>query len=100
MGRPSPPRETKFSGANGDREMFIFTLELTTSRIGNVARLIHTLLFERTNESYQDLLRIDSIISLAADGPQLARSPIPPIATLPSCLWSLRIFLAFPGASL
>ena len=32
-GRPSPTRETKFSGANGDREIFIFPAQLTTSRI-------------------------------------------------------------------
>ena len=36
-------RETKFSGANGDKEMFIFPVELTTSRIGNLTRLILTL---------------------------------------------------------
>ena len=45
-GRPNPSRETKFSGANGDREMFIFPVHLTTSRIGNLTRLIHTLLVE------------------------------------------------------
>ena len=28
-------RETKFSGANGDREIFIFPVQLTTSRIVN-----------------------------------------------------------------
>ena len=34
-------RETKFSGANGDREiMYIFPVQLTTSRIGNLTRLI------------------------------------------------------------
>ena len=33
-------RETKFSGANGDREIFIFSVQLTTSRIGNLTRLI------------------------------------------------------------
>ena len=38
-------RKTKFSGANGDREMFIFPVQLTTSRIGNLTRLIHTLLY-------------------------------------------------------
>ena len=37
-------RETKFSGANGDREKFIFPVQLTTSRIGNLAQLIHTLI--------------------------------------------------------
>ena len=29
-------RETKFSGANGDREIFIFPVQVTTSRIGNL----------------------------------------------------------------
>ena len=44
--RPKPSRETKFSGANGDREMFVFPVQLTMSRIGNLTRLIHTLLYE------------------------------------------------------
>ena len=43
MGLPNPSCETKFSGANGDREIFIFPVQLTTSRIGNLTRLIHTL---------------------------------------------------------
>ena len=34
MGRPNPSSETKFSGAKGDREIFIFRVQLTTSRIG------------------------------------------------------------------
>ena len=34
-------RETKFSGANGDREILIFPVQLTTSRIPNLTRLIH-----------------------------------------------------------
>ena len=41
---PNPSREAKFSGANGDREMFIFPVQLTSSRIGNHTGLIHTLL--------------------------------------------------------
>ena len=40
---PNSFRETKFSGANADSEMFIFPVQLTTSRIGNLTRLIHTL---------------------------------------------------------
>ena len=39
---PNPSRETKFSGANGDREMFIFPVQLTTSRIGSLTWLILT----------------------------------------------------------
>ena len=43
MGLPNLCREIKFSGADGDRETFIFPVQLTTSRIGNLTRLIHTL---------------------------------------------------------
>ena len=42
-GRPNPPHETKFSAAKGDRGIFIFPVQLTTRRIGNLTRLIHTL---------------------------------------------------------
>ena len=41
---PSPSCETKLSGAIENREIFIFPVQLTTSRIGNLIRLIHTLL--------------------------------------------------------
>ena len=44
MGMPNPSRETKFSGKNADRVIFIFPVQLTTSRIGNLTRLIYTLL--------------------------------------------------------
>ena len=40
---PNLSRETKSSGANGDRESIIFPVQLTTSRIGNLTRLILTL---------------------------------------------------------
>ena len=43
MRLPKPSRETKLSGANEDREIFIFPVHLTRSRIGNIARLILTL---------------------------------------------------------
>ena len=38
----------KFPGADGDRERFIFPVQLTTSRIGNLTRLVHTLLYVMT----------------------------------------------------
>ena len=38
--RTNPSCETNFSGANGDTEIFIFPVQLTTSRIGNLTRLI------------------------------------------------------------
>ena len=43
-GRPNLSRETGFLRVNGDREIFISPVELTTSRIGNLSGLIHTLL--------------------------------------------------------
>ena len=43
-GRPNLSRETEFSGANGDRKKFTFLVQLTTSKIGNLTRLVHTLL--------------------------------------------------------
>ena len=42
-GLPNPSRENKCSGANADREIFIFLFQLITCRIGNLTRLIHTL---------------------------------------------------------
>ena len=41
---PNLSRKTKVSGANRDRGMLIFPDQLTTSRIGNLTRLVHTLL--------------------------------------------------------
>ena len=43
MGLPNPSRETKSLGANGDREILIFPVQLTTSRTGNLTQLILTL---------------------------------------------------------
>ena len=37
-----------FSGTHGDRGIFIFPVQLTTIRIGNLTRLIHTLLYVTT----------------------------------------------------
>ena len=42
-GLPNPSREIKFSGTNADREIFVFPVQLTTCRTGNLTRLIHTL---------------------------------------------------------
>ena len=40
---PNPFRETKLSGANGDRGVFIYPVRLTTSRIDNLTRFILSL---------------------------------------------------------
>ena len=42
MGLPNPSRETKFSGANGGKEISISPVQLTTSRIGNLTGLTLT----------------------------------------------------------
>ena len=47
-GRLNPSRENKFSGTYGDRGIFVFPVQLTTSRIGNLTQLIHTLLYVMT----------------------------------------------------
>ena len=51
-GRLNPSRETKFSSAYGGRGIFIFPIQLNTSRIGNLTRLIHTLLYVMTIHAY------------------------------------------------
>ena len=42
-GTAEPVSRDQFSGANADREISIFSVHLTTSRIGNLTRLVHTL---------------------------------------------------------
>ena len=44
--------DAEFSGANRDREKIIFPVQLTTSKIGNLTRLIHTLLYGMTIHTY------------------------------------------------
>ena len=48
VGRPNPSRETKFSDAKRDREIVIFPVQLSTSRIDNLTQLIHTRLYVMT----------------------------------------------------
>ena len=49
---------TKFSGTNADREIFIFAVQLTTCRTGNLTRLIHTLAICVTIRTYTYQLRM------------------------------------------
>ena len=51
-GTTGPVSRDKFSGANADREIFIFPVQLTTCRIGNLTRLIHSTIFNMLT-SYQ-----------------------------------------------
>ena len=72
MGLLNPSRESKFSDANADREIIIFSVQLTTCRIGNLTRLIHTLFICVTIHTYgrqnknHNLRRIDLTISALA----------------------------------
>ena len=50
--QPNPSCETKFSGAKGDRGISFFPVQLTTTRIGCLTRLIHTLLHVMTIYTY------------------------------------------------
>ena len=47
-GTADPSHEIKFSGVNGDREVLTFPVQLTTSKIGNLTRLILLLLYVMT----------------------------------------------------
>ena len=58
------PRETKFSGTHGDRGIFCFPVQLTTSRIGSLTRLIHTLLYVRTIHTYIHIYVVGFVSSL------------------------------------
>ena len=49
----NPSRENNFSGANGDRKIFIFPVHLTTSRIGNLTGSILLLLYVMTIDTYK-----------------------------------------------
>ena len=49
---PASRVPTKFSRTYGGRGIFIFPVQLTTSRIGNLTRLIHTLLYVMTIHTY------------------------------------------------
>ena len=40
---PNPYCETKFSGASADMKVFVFPVQLTTCRIGDLTWFIHTL---------------------------------------------------------
>ena len=47
-GTAEPVSRDKILGTHGDSGIFIFPVRLTTSRIGNLTRLIHTLLYVMT----------------------------------------------------
>ena len=52
VSKPWIQPEYKFSGTNVDGGIFIFPVQLTTSRTGNLTRLIHTLAICVTIHTY------------------------------------------------
>ena len=73
--------ETKFSGTYGDKGIFIFTVELTTSRIGNLTRLVHTLLYvmtiHTTVRGVHYLVPMVSIVIITAKVPIVTGTTVP-----------------------
>ena len=67
MGRLNPSRETKFSGTYGERGILIFPVQLTTSRIGNLAQLIHSLLYVMTVHTY---MKQEALAPVTVNGPR------------------------------
>ena len=66
-------RETKISGANGDREKYIFSHDqLTTSRIGDHTRLIHTLLKIMYIHTYRQYFQHAHLIPIVGVGERSA----------------------------
>ena len=64
---PKLSRETKFSGGNADREIFIFPVQLTTSRSGNLTWLINTLAICVTIHTYIHTLYCQYLIHYTAN---------------------------------
>ena len=50
----NPSRDTKFSGAYEDRGIIIFPVQLTTRRVGNHTRLVHSLIYVMTLHTKQN----------------------------------------------
>ena len=57
----------------GDREIFIFPVQLTTSRIGNLTRLIHTLLYVMTIHTYIHMIFFCGTVHLLMTTTKLRR---------------------------
>ena len=56
----------KFSGANADKKIFIFPVQLTTSRIGNLTLLINTLVICMTIHTYMEQPEAGCVRSILA----------------------------------
>ena len=98
MGRPNLSRETKFSGANGEREKTIFPVQLITSKIGNHTRLIPTLLKVLIIHTYIPCMHAPSAVTVSKV--QLARKRYVQFLGVPQhpgCVKSaLRVYVIHP----
>ena len=94
---PNPFHEAKFSGAYGDREIFIFPVQLTTSRIDNLIRLIHVLVIRVTIHGPTDGPQntICKVRVLRHTPPKLLRHPYPRNRHILKRIISLSLFLSF-----
>ena len=94
MGRLNPSRETRFSGANADRGILFFPVQLTTSRIGNLTRLIYILLYVMTIRIYIHTY----IHDVYSSAPLLPRPSLSKNAELSRCRQPHPVwFLYFPS---
>ena len=87
------------TGTYGDKGIFIVPVQLTTSMIDNLTRLIHTLLYAMTIHAYKHTY-INCVpppfFSFFFFHLTYSRWT----SSLPSCLWSQRIFPSLPGSRL
>ena len=75
MGLPNPSRKTKFSDENGDRKIFHFPVQLTTSRLatGEMSRLTRDGFAEPVSQD--QILRREISFSCSADHEQIGHLP-------------------------
>ena len=60
-GTAEPVSRDQFFRREGDRDIFIFPVRLTARRIGNLTRLIHTLLYVMTIHTYISIIPLDLV---------------------------------------
>ena len=82
----NPSRETKFSGADADRDTFIFPVQLNTSRIGNLTRLTHILAtICVTNNTYKTFVQNVCIMQSYTFSYSRTYARFPELATCRPC---------------
>ena len=101
--RPPPPRvcQRRASNSHGSsRNGCSLFRKHHRDRFSCVTLFPHPLLVQWTCTIQTVFCFVFVCISLMAHEPQCTRLPVPSTATLPSCLWPLRIFPSLPGSRL